>query len=146
MIRLAEEKDKQWLVTVAAKNMFCEELKRPHYYNETQTKNIVDLSVKQQACLVAEKNGELVGTILGVVSPNPFNPTITMLAELMWYVLPEHRHSSAGLKLLIEFAAIGKEKADETSMSLLATSPVAISALEKRGFTMSEYVLYRKNK
>jgi len=75
--------------------------------------------------------------------PNVFNPSLTSLSEVFWYVLPEYRNTRSGLLLLNAFDKCGQEQADETNMCLLIGSPVATKSLEKRGFEMKE-IAFRK--
>lgn len=61
---------------------------------------------------VADDDGQAIGFIAGVLTPHYFNPAIQTLAELLWWVVPERRTSSAGLKLLDAFLAYGRVHAD----------------------------------
>ena len=49
---------------------------------------------------VAEKDTKLVGIIIGIKDHNIFDPDLTMLKELVFWVEKEHRGSSAGYKLI----------------------------------------------
>jgi GNAT superfamily N-acetyltransferase len=64
-------------------------------------------ALEQGMCFVADKAGELIGFVLGVTAPCIFNKHHNMGVELAWWVKPEHRNTSAGIKLLkaIEGAA-----------------------------------------
>ncbi len=86
---------------------------------------------------------EPVGFIIGLVGPHYFNPQLTVLTELMWWVDPEWRRSRAGLMLLNTFIAVGKEHADWIIVTLEEKSPVNPTTLEKRGFNLWErsYIL-----
>ena len=68
-------------------------------------------------------------------------PRVKIMNELVWWVNPEHRNSSAGLRLLKEYTKIGekmvKDKTISTfTMTLLENSP--IKDLQKRGWTPIE--------
>ena len=54
---------------------------------------------------VAEREGRIVGFILGALAPLWFAPRVTVAAELAWWVQPEHRNTRAGIKLLNAFEA-----------------------------------------
>jgi hypothetical protein len=72
-----------------------------------------------------------------------FNPDIKTLAEIFWYVSPEHRQTRAGALLLLAFNKKAEEVADEATLSLLSSSEIKIESLEKRGFLLSEFA-FRK--
>jgi N-acetylglutamate synthase-like GNAT family acetyltransferase len=74
------------------------------------------------------------GFIAGLVSRHFFNPAITTLTELFWWVDPTHRGSSAGARLLEAFTAYGQEHADWIVFTLETNSPVHPEALVRRGF------------
>lgn len=81
---------------------------------------------------------ERVGFIAGALTDHPFNPRITVLSELFWWVVPQHRGGSAGARLLRRFVAFGQEYADWTVMTLEAQSPVNPRSLERMGFRLYE--------
>lgn len=51
-------------------------------------------------CFVAEKEGKLIGTIIGIITPNIWDPTTLVLNELAYWVEPEFRNGTSGYKLL----------------------------------------------
>jgi hypothetical protein len=100
--------------------------------------------MQQGVILVAENGGEPIGCISGLFHKNIFNKAITTLAEIFWYVLPEHRNGRAGLLLLNTFSDLGKRTADEIYMSLLERSDVSHRMMEKKGYTLREVGYYLK--
>jgi len=52
---------------------------------------------------VVEIDKEIVGMIAGMAIPFYFNQAHLNAQELFWWVTPEHRHSSIGIKLLKTF-------------------------------------------
>ena len=53
--------------------------------------------------LVAEQDGEILGGILGALTPMWYSPSNLMASELAWWVAPEHRGGRAALQLLRAF-------------------------------------------
>lgn len=143
-VRLATRDDKEWVVTVAAKNMLNEEAGRPEYYSYEDCAALFDLGMATGVILIAEKDGQPVGCISGLLHNNIFNKSITTLAEIFWYVLPEHRNGKAGLLLLNTFSEMGKQMADEIYMSLLDKSDVSHRMMERKGYTLREVGYYLK--
>ena len=140
MIRvvIGGEQHRQWLVDVAFRNMFYDELNRPEMYCPGQLHSLLDKCLVEGTVFVAEHDNKPIGTLCSIITTNLYNPNITVLAELVWYVLPEYRNSRAGLSLLHSFKEKGREY-DEMTMSLLVeSSPLTVSAIEKRGFIMKE--------
>lgn len=87
---------------------------------------------------LAEKDGEPVGFIAGLLGPHFFNPAIVTLTELFWWVSPAHRRSMAGGVLFKEFESFGRAYADWIVFSLESTSPVNPDLLTRRGYTARE--------
>jgi RimJ/RimL family protein N-acetyltransferase len=95
--------------------------------------------------LVAENEaGELLGTIGGTINFHLFDPDRLVLAELWWWVAPEYRGSSAGLRLIQAFRERGLQDVDLVTMSTLETTHPGVGEhLERMGFQRREqaYVL-----
>lgn len=106
----------------------------PHYA-EAMLADLVDT----QPFFVAEHvAGVVVGLIGGAIGPHPYNPRITVLTEMFWWVDAAHRGTRAGLHLLDAFCDYGAQHADWTVMTLEAKSPVNEACLTRRGFTLWE--------
>ncbi len=90
--------------------------------------------MSQHLVLVAERDGHPVGFIAGFVTPHPFNPNIRTVTEQFWWVTPEARGSSAGLRLLDAFIREAEALADWVTISIEHGSPLNSRILEKRGF------------
>lgn len=138
ILRKAEQKDREWLIQVAARNMLELEVKRPELYREEDCSRLMDIGLSTGVIFVCESDGVLCGSIGGIYVPNIFNNQITNLVELFWYVLPEFRGGKAGLLLLNAFCDVGKKTANDIYMSLLSDSEVNTRILKKRGFMFRE--------
>ena len=79
-----------------------------------------------------------VGFIAGHLAQHPFNPDITMLTELFWWVEPASRGTRAGSLLLDAYVAAGRTSAHWVLMTLEHDSPVNDRMLLKRGFKPKE--------
>ena len=135
-----------WFINTACVNMLRDELNRPRLVNKEHLTALTQIVIQQGTVFVAMKDNEPVGAIAGIVTPSLYNPDIKVCSELFWYVLPEFRSSRAGLLLLNAFIARGAELADETTLSLLASSSVYDRTLEKRGFVFIESGFIKYNK
>lgn len=60
--------------------------------------------------LLAEKEDQLIGVIGGLVFPWYFNKSELVGQELFWYMHPEHRKGTTGIKLLQALEKKAKEK------------------------------------
>lgn len=139
------DKSLDWFVNVAAVSMILYEVKRPELVNITQLYALANQGKTDGTAFVTRIGKEYTGAIGAILTPNLFNPKLSTLMEVFWYVLPEYRNTRAGLLLLRQLEKCGQEKADETNMCLLVDSPVSIESLEKRGFEMKE-IAFRKGK
>lgn len=138
------EKDLEWFVEVAAVNMLIEEVKRPELVNIDNMYGLALKGIQDGTGFVVKSNEECVGALGALLLPNLFNPNITTLAEIFWYVLPEYRNTRAGALLLAAFSNKAEEVADEATLSLLGSSEVNIRTLEKRGFLLGEFAFRKK--
>lgn len=148
-VRLVEPKDFPWCAEVAAIRMLTEEVGRPDFVDVPSLYLILNKMYADKSGIVALVDGEYAGAIGGYLHPSIFNPEIAVMAELIWYVLPEYRQSRVGAMLLKAFDEMTEASpAHEATLSLLNTSPIKHSSLEKKGFTVSEQAfrkIYKEN-
>jgi len=104
----------------------------------TATEKLTQLMDEDVGCFYVAENGQRLGFIAGVLSPHYFNPDLLQLTELLWWVSPEHRGSSAGARLLDAFDAYGQVHAKWIVFSLEHQSPVNPKSLERRGYLLHE--------
>lgn len=93
--------------------------------------------------IVAEKDEKLVGIILAIKNPNIFYPDKTVLNELLIYVEPEHRKSSACYKMLVKFNEIAEQMIKDeqiTTYTVTKTEHLDEIKFERFGFRKSEEV------
>lgn len=135
-----------WSVEVAATRMLLEEVKRPELLHKENLYRLVDKMIVDDTAIICYKGDEPVGCIGALLVPNTYNPEIATLAELIWYVVPEHRKSRAGFMLLEAYMKMADELADEATLSLLSSSEVNLDSLAKRGFLQEEFAFRKKIK
>ncbi len=145
-VDVLKEEDVEWFINTAAIRMLTDELLRPDMINMHQLQVLTERGLAGGTAFVAKSDGVCVGAIAGLLVPNIYNPTMSVLAEMFWYVLPEYRDTRAGSLLLSAFNEKGETCAEETTLSLISSSPVNISALEKRGFLLQEYGFLKRNR
>lgn len=138
-VRLGNVGDIDWLVSQV--KLFSEFFgtKRPLFSNEEYAREGLLKTMQEHILFVATHNdGTPVGFVAGYIIPHMFNPEISVLAETFWWVQPEYRGTRAGLMLLNELVAYGKEHTDWILMALEDGSPVNEKCLTKRGFVLKE--------
>lgn len=84
---------------------------------------------------------QVVGTIMGAIVEDIWLPNVRILREIAWYVLPEYRKTSAGLRLLKQYSdiadiAINSGHIRAAQLTTLSTSPKL--NLQKRGWQLVE--------
>lgn len=142
-VRRATEQDIPWILTELKKfSAFCA-TKIPLYPDDVYAGEAMRQHIVNHLVLVAEKSGELLGFVSGILTPHLFNPSINTLTETFWWVKEEHRGSRAGLMLLNEFVEFGKAHCNWILMALETVSPVNERVLTNRGFSLHEkqYIL-----
>lgn len=99
------------------------------------------ISINQSMLAVAEFNGVVQGFILAISSPFVVNKAYTTASELAWWIEPEYRNGSAGIKLLRFSESLAKKQgASFISMaSLQASMPEKVHKLySSQGYEHAE--------
>lgn len=127
-----------WYAEVASVRMLEEEVKMPEAVNLEQIYKLCFMGIEQGTAFICKDKGVPVGALGGLIAPNPYNPNLQFLIEMFWYVLPEYRKGRAGLMLLNKFIERSDELNLPATLSLLSTSNINISTLERKGFVLCE--------
>ena len=93
--------------------------------------------------IVAEHADKLVGIILALKNPNIFYPDKTVLNELLIYVDPVHRKSSACYKMLLKYKEIGEKLIKDkqiTTYTVTKTEHLDQIKFENFGYRKTEEV------
>ena len=81
-------------------------------YNENSCKRLLSFLIQNECgiLLVANEDGNLCGSIGGVITPWMMDNSQLMLMETWWWVNPEHRNKNIGIDLIKRFQNEGKRK------------------------------------
>jgi hypothetical protein len=82
-----------------------------------------------------------VGLLMAVREPNMWLPSAKELRELVWYVAPEHRSSTTGGKLFLQYCRKGDELLANGEIQGYFTTQMTTTRsidLERRGFKQTE--------
>lgn len=112
--------------------------------DETHIQAVLLNCMNGHVLLVAEEDGEILGTIIGLYTPHALNPSISTLTELAWWVPEKYRKEGVGAALLEVFSSL--KGTDITVMTLLPDSKQAEPFLNKFGFQLSELTLTKDNR
>ena len=137
-IRRAESSDVDWIMAQLKSFAKFIETKHSLYGDEAYSKDCLQYLIDKHYLSIAEKEKVLVGFSAGYFNPHLFNPSILVLCELFWWVVPEHRKSRVGAMLMNEFISFGKKNAQWISFSLNRFTEVNETSLLKRGFHLHE--------
>ncbi len=138
-VRRATIEDISWLLTQLTHFSRFFGSKRELCGNLPYAEGFLHQLVEKHLLLIADGEGVgQVGFVAGLVTPHPFNPDISLLAETFWWVSEEHRGSRAGLMLLDAFTDWGKKNVNWLTFGLEEISPVSDRCLTKRGFKLRE--------
>jgi len=110
-------------------------------YNDHHVRKVLNAVRTGGLLLIAQQKEQIAGVFMAVVTPDIWVPNMRIMSELVWWVNPDYRDSSAGLRLLKEYTKIGEEMTKKGSistftMTLLENSPKI--NLEKRGWSPVE--------
>lgn len=103
-------------------------------YGHFFLKNLVENHYVQ----IGLKDNDRAGFIAGMITPHHFNPNISQMAELLWWVREEFRNSGVGAKLFKEFIEYGKANCDWITFTLEENTPIGDAVLLKQGFRLTE--------
>ena len=93
------------------------------------------------ALLAEDKN--TAGMIIGVKDQNVWDPNLKVLRELVYWVEPQYRGSSAGYKLLLQYNKLAQELIDENKISMYTMTKMVNSPdldFTKFGYKKAEEV------
>lgn len=138
-VRKATMEDAQWIAQElkAFNDFYISELSL--YHSDEYTLEFVSHLIQDHVFFVAASDsGSLLGFVAGHVSRHPYNPELTKLMEMFWWVPEENRHTGAGSLLLDVYTEWGKRNVDWTIFSLTTNTPVDPEVLEKRGYKKME--------
>ena len=127
-----------WVVEEAGPKMLTEEVGKPELYNKEHLYTLTIRAIEDGTGLIGFKDDVPIGVLAALQLPHFLNPNLSTLVEIVWYVLPEHREGRIGLMLLKAYKEMA-EGMDLASLSVLPTTPIKLSTLEKYGFTLREY-------
>lgn len=92
-------------------------------------------------CYIAEKDNKLIGTIIGIITPNIWDPTTLVLNELAYWVEPEYRNGMTGYKLLKTYNDEAKRLHNDGIIKLYTMSKMTNSPdldYSRFGYTKTE--------
>lgn len=137
-IRVAERSDVDWVLGELLKfSKFYGTKKNLFGDHKYATQVVLDV-IQNHLFLISEIDGIRSGLIAGYVTNHPFNPGITVLQELWWWVCEDHRGTRSGYKLFKEFTEYGETYCDWTLFTLEDESPVSDKLLYRNGFRLKE--------
>jgi len=110
----------------------------PLYHSDEYIINLIENIITNHVCYVAEDDTGLVGVVAGLVNKHIYNPDITQLIELVWWVPKDKRGTGAGKALLDAYTAWGKKYAHWTVFSHAPNTPVGEEIFLKKGYKLLE--------
>lgn len=138
VIRQARTSDVDWMLGECME--FAKEYESKHNLcgNLAYAVTFLESLIVKHLVYISEINDVRTGFIAGMIAPHHFNPDITMLSELLWWVSKEHRGGLSGSVLLDKFIEYGKENCDWITFTIEKNTPISDAPLLKRGFAMTE--------
>lgn len=86
------------------------------------------------------QNDVRTGFIGGTIGPHYLNPDLVVLTELFWWVVPAHRGSSAGGRLLVEFEEFGRQRGAQLICMTLEQRTIDEGLIDPRSLVARGYV------
>jgi len=143
MIRLATDSDT--LVVVDLLRRFLSDTSYSQAEQASKdTEHLCKLAwiIKQHGYIwLAFKDQEPVGLLMAIREPNMWLPSAQELREIVWYVVPEHRSSTIGGKLFLQYCRKGDELLATGEIQGYFTTQMTTTKsidLESRGFKRTE--------
>lgn len=143
MIRLATDSDT--LIVVDLLRRFLSETSYSQAEQATKdTEHLCKLTwtIKQHGYIWLAFHDEVpVGLLMAIKEPNMWLPSARELREVVWYVAPEHRSSTTGGKLFLQYCKKGDELLSSGDIQGYFTTQMTTTKnidLERRGFKQTE--------
>lgn len=143
MIRLATDSD-----TLKVVDLLRRFLSETSYSQALQaradTEHLCKLTwtIKQHGYIwLAFVDEQPVGLLMAIKEPNMWLPSARELREIVWYVVPEHRSSTVGGKLFLQYCKKGDELLSRGDIQGYFTTQMTTTKnidLERRGFRPTE--------
>lgn len=116
-------------------------------FDEEQASNQFDLFFKlpEVLVLVLENEGKLVGAVAGVIGPMLFCKGV-MIQEMVWYIKPENRGLSSGVKLLRAFEEEAKYKGCTSIIMVGMAEDASNNFYVKDGYQLLQNNYYKELK
>lgn len=130
LIRLANKFDKDQILLMI--KHFRDATPLPimtNYFNEKYLTTLVThILAGRGLIVVAEKDNQLVGMIIGFINNNIWDPDLLVMNELCFWVEPEHRGGSIAYRMIKKYSELAANLCDEKriqlyTMSLMSNSP-----------------------
>ena len=96
---------------------------------------------------LAYQNNVPVGLLMAVKEPNMWLPSAREMKELVWYVVPEHRSSTVGGKLFLQYCKKGDDLLAQGKIQGYFTTRMTTTRnidLERRGFRLTEQTFLKE--
>jgi len=109
----------------------------PQHGNDMHLGRLVHVVMTNHYAWLDLREGKAVGILLAVKEANMWAPAQKQLRELVWYVLPEYRHTTAAARLFAEYCRTAEALADAGQIQgyFASTMPTTGAVnLERRGF------------
>lgn len=136
-MRRAKDSDAEWVFGELRAFAAFIQTKRS-LFHEKYAERAIREAIENHLVFVAEREGERVGFILGMVHRHPFNPDIRVLSEHLWWVVPEHRRTRAASMLLDSFIEWGRAHVDWITFGTSRETALNPRSLLRRGFHTRE--------
>lgn len=111
-------------------------------FNKRHTAAVIKNCIDYGVCYVNDVDGVITGVIAGLASGNLWNPAVKQLDEQIYYVLPEHRGGTAGLRLIRAYDKAA-QRFDICTLKLMYNSPDISKHYERMGYTELERTFVR---
>lgn len=139
-IRLATIEDAAVLTAMGREFLEYSEYRNLKVTDEQMQSGVAQI-IAFECSFVAELDGRIIGLILGVTGPLWFASHIRTLIELAWWVDPDYRTTSAGIRLLKEFEDHGRHLGVQyiamSDLVVQGDTPVA-RLLGRMGYSVTE--------
>lgn len=126
----------------AGMRMQAEDAGQEHLTDPAHYRSRAIMSIDSPTCWVAKADGRFAGMLASYLTPHPYRPNKTMLlAEYIFYVLPEYRKTKVALKLIRAFEKYGRDcNVDEVTFCRMPNSDLDLDRLGYKPYSIS----YRK--
>jgi hypothetical protein len=144
-VRFAIPQDVDFMVNAMREHANEQPYFKKLFDEEEAPKGFRDVIMNHLALVAQDEKKNNLGFIVGTITPHLYNPKLTLLAHLLWWVEKSRRGGVAAHYLFTSFVDYGLKHADMITLSIRDDVPLKPSSFAKYGLERHDkcYIMFK---